>query len=194
MKKIILMRHSIPERLKLPTEQLPLSEEGKELARSKSEIFANIDKCYTSSYKRAFETAQILSRKPITMVDDLHERIVGEAREDFWLKQYQDHDYHNPGGESLNMVRVRMKGAVDGILREMDDGNTALVVSHATAICSYLLNFCKIQVADAESKSRIITFGDQEVLHGKIKHLDCFEIAYKDDVVSVIRFCGRDYQ
>lgn len=79
MKKIILMRHSIPERLKLPTEQLPLSEEGKELARSKSEIFANIDKCYTSSYKRAFETAQILSRKPITMVDDLHERIVGEA-------------------------------------------------------------------------------------------------------------------
>lgn len=188
MKKIILMRHSIPERLKLPTEQLPLSEEGKELARSKSEIFANIDKCYTSSYKRAFETAQILSRKPITMVDDLHERIVGEAREDFWLKQYQDHDYHNPGGESLNMVRVRMKGAVDGILREMDDGNTALVVSHATAICSYLLNFCKIQVADAESKSRKITYKDETVMDGIFAPTNYFEIDFINDYIYSICF------
>ena len=92
------------------------------------------------------------------------------------------------------MVRVRIKGAVDGVLREMGDGDTSLVVSHATAICSYLLNFCKIQVTDAESKSRIITFGDQEVLRGKIKPLDYFEIAYKDDVVFLIRFCGRDCQ
>lgn len=188
MKKILLMRHSIPERLELPTEQLPLSEEGKALAKSKAELLMSIDKCYTSPYKRALETAQILSKAPITIVNDLHERLVGDAREDFWLRQYLDHSYHNPRGESLNMVKVRMKGAIDVILREMEEEDTALVVSHATAICSYLLNFCSIQVADAKSKSRIITFGEQEILNGKIKPLDYFELKYAEDVVYSIRF------
>ena len=104
------MRHSIPERLDLPTELLPLSEEGRSLAKTKVKEFASIDKCYSSPYKRAFETAQILSSKPVRVIEGLHERLVGEAHEDFWLKQYQDHDFHNPGGESLNMVKVRMKG------------------------------------------------------------------------------------
>ena len=188
MKKIILIRHSIPERLKLPTEQLPLSEEGKELARSKSEIFANIDKCYTSSYKRAFETAQILSRKPITMVDDLHERIVGEAREDFWLKQYQDHDYHNPNGESLNDVKKRMKTAVDSILRKMQDGESALIVSHATAICSYLLNYCDITVTNSSDKSRKITYKDETVMDGIFAPTNYFEIDFINDSIDSIHF------
>ncbi len=37
---------------------------------------------------------------------ELHERTIGDAREDFWLKQYEDHDFRNPGGESLNQVKV----------------------------------------------------------------------------------------
>lgn len=35
MKKIFLMRHSIPEKGDMPNEQIPLSEEGKALAVSK---------------------------------------------------------------------------------------------------------------------------------------------------------------
>lgn len=68
------------------------------------------------------------------IIEDLHERIIGEAREDFWLKQYEDYDFHNPGGESLNQVKVRMKTAMDSILQQMEERETALVVSHATAI------------------------------------------------------------
>ena len=191
MKKIILMRHSIPERLDLPTELLPLSEEGRSLAKTKVKKYASIDKCYSSPYKRAFETAMILSPKPISVIEDLHERLVGEAYEDFWLKQYQDHDFHNLGGESLNMVKVRMKAAMDMILQDMEEGETALIVSHATAICSYLLNFCKMEVADAASRSRIITIQDQEILQGKIEPMDYFEIEYVDGDVEAIRFYGR---
>lgn len=40
MKKIFLMRHSIPEKGDMPNEQIPLSEEGKELAVSKRNIFS----------------------------------------------------------------------------------------------------------------------------------------------------------
>ena len=159
--------------------------------KTKVKEFASIDKCYSSPYKRAFETAQILSSKPVRVIEGLHERLVGEAHEDFWLKQYQDYDFHNPGGESLNMVKVRMKGAMDTILQDMEEGETALIVSHATASCSYLLNFCKMEVADAANRSRIITFRDQEILHGKIEPMDYFEIEYVDGDVEAIRFYGR---
>ena len=40
MKKIFLMRHSIPEKGDMPNEQIPLSEEGKALAVSKRNIFS----------------------------------------------------------------------------------------------------------------------------------------------------------
>ena len=39
MKKIFLMRHSIPEKGDMPNEQIPLSEEGKALAVSKRIYF-----------------------------------------------------------------------------------------------------------------------------------------------------------
>ena len=42
MKKIFLMRHSIPEKGDMPNEQIPLSEEGKALAVSKRNIFSNV--------------------------------------------------------------------------------------------------------------------------------------------------------
>ncbi len=69
------------------------------------------------------------------IVKELHERTIGDAREDFWLKQYEDHDFRNLGGESLNEMKVRMKAAINSIFCRMEEGETALVVSHATAIC-----------------------------------------------------------
>ena len=117
----------------MPNEQIPLSEEGRALAISKRNIFANVDKCFSSPYRRAMETAELIAGQSI-VVEDLHERIIGEAREDFWLKQYEDYDFHNPEGESLNQVKLRMKTAMDSIVQQMEEGETALVVSHATAI------------------------------------------------------------
>ena len=195
MKKILLMRHSIPESCDLPTALIPLSEEGKALARSRKELFSDVDKCYASPYCRAFETAKLLFAGAVIVKDQLHERLVGDAQAGVWLRQYQDHDFCCPGGESLNMVRVRMKDVINEILQELSDGDTALVVSHATAICSYLLNYCEIEVADAASKSRIIKYHGQEISVGKINPTDYFELEYVNDdpIIPVsIRFHGGE--
>lgn len=58
MKKIFLLRHSIPQKGNMPTEQIPLSEEGRALAISKRNIFANVNKCFSSPYRRAMEIAE----------------------------------------------------------------------------------------------------------------------------------------
>ncbi|MBE5905209.1 MAG: histidine phosphatase family protein [Lachnospiraceae bacterium] len=187
-KTILLMRHSIPEKCALPTEYIPLSEEGKKLAKSRKELFSKVDKFYTSPYKRALETAKILSDEPIIVKEELHERLIGDATEDFWLKQYQDYDFCNPGGESLNMVSMRMKSAMDAIIKELADGETALVVSHATAICAFFLNYCEVAVLEAANKSRRIRYHNQEVLHGKINPTDYFELEYVNNEISKITF------
>ena len=191
MKKIFLMRHSIPEKGDMPNEQIPLSEEGKALAVSKRNIFSNVDRCFSSPYRRAMETAEFIADHPV-IVKELHERTIGDAREDFWLKQYEDHDFRNPGGESLNQVKVRMKTAIDSIVGQMEEGETALVVSHATAICAYLLSYCEIEVKDAENKVRKISFHGKEILNGRFQPADGFEILFENDIFSDIGVMGRE--
>lgn len=95
------MRHSIPEKGDMPNERIPLSEKGKALAVSKRNILSKVDRCFSSPYRRAIETAECIADHPV-IVEELHERTIGDAREDFWLKQYEDYDFRNPGGESLN--------------------------------------------------------------------------------------------
>lgn len=127
------------------------------------------------------ETAEFIADHPV-IVKELHERTIGDAREDFWLKQYEDHDFRNPGGESLNQVKVRMKTAIDSIVGQMEEGETALVVSHATAICAYLLSYCEIEVKDAENKVRKISFHGKEILNGRFQPADGFEILFENDI------------
>ena len=66
------MRHSIPEKRDMPNEQIPLSEEGKALALSKSNVLSNVDRCFSSPYRRAVETAELIVDHPF-IVEELHE-------------------------------------------------------------------------------------------------------------------------
>ena len=93
-KKIYLIRHSIPEKIDLETALIPLAAEGVVQARAKRGSFSGVKKCYSSYYKRAVQTAELLADDVVVM-DGLHERIIGYATEDFWLRQYQDYDYCN---------------------------------------------------------------------------------------------------
>ena len=187
MKTIYLMRHSIPEKINLETSLIPLSTEGLKLAGSKRALFLNIDYCYTSPYTRAVETAKQISNK-IEILYDLHERIIGEAYEDFWLKQYLDYDYANKNGESLNQVKERMKNVINKILKSINEGEQVLVISHATAICAYLLNCCQIIITNALEKSRRITFNNDVILNGKIEPTSYFEIKYQGNKIYSIIF------
>ena len=160
----------------MPNERIPLSEKGKALAVSKRNILSKVDRCFSSPYRRAIETAECIADHPV-IVEEL---------------QYEDYDFRNPGGESLNQVKVRMKTAIDSIVGQMEEGETALVVSHATAICAYLLSYCEIEVKDAANKVRKISFHGKEILNDRFQPAEGFEILFENDVFSDIRVMGSE--
>ena len=45
----------------------------KQLAVSKRNIFSNVDRCFSSPYRRAMETAEFIADHPV-IVKELHER------------------------------------------------------------------------------------------------------------------------
>ena len=66
------------------------------------------------------------------------------------------------------------------------------MVSHATAICAYLLSYCEIEVKDAENKVRKISFHGKKILNGRFQPADGFEILFENDIFSDIRVMGRE--
>lgn len=191
VKRIILMRHSIPEKNNITTEMIPLSVAGlQKIEEAREKVYSyKIDRCYSSAYKRAFQTAKGFFDN-VKIVNDLHERVIGEnPSEDFWNKQYSDYNYKLIDGESLNEVRIRMKKSIDSIVCEMSEGETSLVVSHATAICSYFLNYATLQVRDAECKLRRITLNGETILDGRIDNLGFFVLEFNNDELKNASYC-----
>jgi 2,3-bisphosphoglycerate-dependent phosphoglycerate mutase len=79
-----------------------------------------------------------------------------------------------------------MKSAIELILNNLSEGESALVVSHATAICAYLLNYCSIEVTDASRKIRKISRENQTIFDGIFSYASYFEIVYEgNDFVSI---------
>lgn len=153
MKNVILMRHSIPVRKYMPTEKIPLSEEGRKLvSTTRNKIIKySIKKVYTSNYLRAIQTAEVIGFS-FEVIDDLHERIIGCETHNFWHKQYLDLDFKNPDGESLNEVKKRMYNSIINLVTKSSDGDTVLIISHATAIFSFLMNYCLVRVVNSEKR------------------------------------------
>lgn len=192
IKKIVLVRHSKPERLDLPTEQLPLSEEGRALAHARKHQMGAVDHFFSSNYQRAYETVKILAgeeQNKITVIKELHERVVGDPagfvgdEMVYWVKQYQNHEFKLSGGESFREVGERMDCGMKKVLSTMRNGETSLVVSHAAAICAYLMKFCKVEVIDAATKARKVEFREDEVWNGPFAPLDGFVLEYEEDKV-----------
>ncbi len=91
------------------------------------------------------------------MIEDLKERVIADQdniEDDHWYRQYLDHDHKSNNGETLNEVNTRMRKAIDTILSQMK----IVILTYATALCCYLLNFCSITVTNPINKSRLITF------------------------------------
>lgn len=167
MKTLILLRHSIPDR----TGASGLSPAGVEKARVlfRDERFRSVSRVWSSPVPRAAETAALLGL-PVTQDVRLAERRTGDTTGQgaaFWARQYADPDFKNPDGESFREVRARMDACITDALSALPEGGTALVVSHAAAICSWLMGFCTVEVLDAEQKLRRVTFRGKTVLEGE---------------------------
>lgn len=176
----------------MPTALLPLSERG--IIRAQKlfslDIFRSVSAVYSSPYQRAFSTAEKL-RVCFSTDYRLRERELGNPQTldaDFWEHQYENHDYKNSDGESLNDTRERMTLAVGEILSTMRDGETTAVVTHAAAICAFLLNECSIEVVNASKKIRRIMHHGNTVLNGKIAAPSAFILNFEND-----RLCSINY-
>ncbi len=193
MKTVILMRHSAVEKMPhIHPNDTPLSLRGEMLAER---IFIHnelLKVCYVyaSPYKRAYDTARMSGRQVISD-SRLVEREWGDPttmEASFWERQYLDHDFKNLNGESLNEVKARMTSFVNELLLKMHEGETAAIVSHAGAICAYLLNFCNVTVLNAQEKIREISFGGNVIHSGKFKTPSAFILKWENDDLVDLRF------
>lgn len=145
---------------------------------------------FSSPYRRAQETAQIFGF-PIQTDVRLIERKIGERSaftKEMWRLQYQDADFKSEDGESFREVRCRMTAALKEILVQLPDGGAAVVVSHATAICAYLQQFCTVEVTDTEHKLRRITFQGKIVLDGAIRTPSAFVLEFENGQLLQIAY------
>ena len=118
MKTIYLFRHSAPDRQSTAANsRIPLTADGKAAAKRfwnkirPSEAVA----VYSSPYRRAYETAEAISKSIITDAR-LAERETGEQGTftiQAWARQYTDCDFANTGGGGrFRTVRTRMTAAI----------------------------------------------------------------------------------
>lgn len=125
-----------------------LNELGRRQAEALAQRFADesLDAIYTSSLRRAIETADALSKHhpevPRYRLSGLDEMSWGVYEGEPWSDRLQsmletmyarwnagDYDFRVEEGESIYEVQRRARGAVDRIL-EAHTGETVLVVSH----------------------------------------------------------------
>ena len=197
MKTILLIRHSEPIKDRtMPTAELPFSERGSRKAQELFSLktFHSVQAVYTSPYRRATSTAEKL-RAHFYMDERLRERELGNPdtlNEAFWSRQYEDYNYKNGGGESLNETKERMTAVMCEIVSTMQDGDTVAVVSHAAAICAYLLNWCTIEVMDTQKKLRKITYQGAIVVNGSIAAPSAFVLEFENEHLSRLKYLDKE--
>jgi len=184
MTTIYLIRHADCIRsYDIPNDKLPLSEIGEIQAKKLCNIeeLSNIDICFSSEYERAISTAKYLSDN-IIITDKLNERKIGnldEASKTSWAIQLEDENFKLSGGESRKEVTKRMVSFFDEVLEKYKN-KKIVMVSHGTAITFFLMNYCKLESIDLDTKKRHLTFNGKDVINDTIKNTDIFKLEYND--------------
>ncbi len=146
MTKVYFVRHAQPEHAWEDDRTRPLTEEGKNDSSVVLEFLKDkkIDVFYCSPYKRSLETiadTALFFDKEIVTDERLREREKGPEGNNHGMfrKRWDNHDYHEEGGESINMVQTRNIEALNMILEDNQD-KTIVIGTHGTAL-STILNF-----------------------------------------------------
>ena len=146
MTKIYFVRHAQPEHVWEDDRTRPLTREGKKDSAIVFEFLKDkhVDAFYSSPYKRSIDTIADSANffgKDIITDEDLREREKGENgnNQGMFRKRWDDHNYHEEGGESIAMLQKRNIRALTEILRNNID-KEVVVGTHGTAL-STILNF-----------------------------------------------------
>lgn len=146
MTKVFFVRHAQPIHNWEDDRTRPLTEEGKLDSKVVLDFLKdkNIDAFYCSPYKRSLETIQstaVFYKMKITTDERLRERKKGNEGNNFGMfeKRWADKNFHEEGGESLNMVQTRNIEALKEILKSNQNRNI-VIGTHGTAL-STILNY-----------------------------------------------------
>lgn len=195
-KTIYLFRHSEPvSDSDLPTEEIPLSYEGRKKIAGMVPRFDRIAGVYSSPYLRAVQTAEAFNMN-VSVDDRLHERTIGRPEaftKELWELQYRDRALKLAGGESFLEAGRRMHMAMADILSALRDRQSAVVVSHAAAICAYLMEFsaCEVTVTDAETKSRKVIWNGKKIHEGPIPAPSYFMLTFENGELTDLDYHAR---
>lgn len=144
--RVYFVRHAQPKFSHIEDKTRPLTAEGEMDTKAVTDFLKdkNVDVFYCSPYKRSVDTirgAAELYRKEILTDNRLRERGKGANGNNYGMfqKRWQDHNYHEEGGESIAMVQKRNIEALREIL-SANQGKTIVVGTHGTAL-STILNF-----------------------------------------------------
>lgn len=163
MTRIYFIRHAQSERHWQDDRTRPLTETGLADSETVARVLADrkLDFIISSPYKRCLDTVKPLAMKlgkEIATDEDFREREAGAWHGgrffDFIKKQWEDHDHHIEGGESLSQVQARNIRALERAL-DGHDGENGVIVTHGTAL-STILNYyypeydheCFLKIAD----------------------------------------------
>ncbi len=146
MTRVYFVRHA---QSKHPWEEertRPLTKEGREDSAIVLEFFKDkkVDVFYCSPYRRSIDTIADTAAffgKEILTDERLRERETGPGgnNREMFRKRWEDHNYHEEGGESIAMVQGRNIEALNEILFKNRD-KEIVVGTHGTALSS-ILNF-----------------------------------------------------
>ena len=146
MTKVYFVRHAQPDFSWEEDRTRPLTEEGKHDSAIVLEFLKDkeIDVFYCSPYKRSIDTIADTATfyKMEIMTDErLREREKGPDGNNHGMfrKRWDDHNYHEEGGESIAMVQERNLVALNEILLD-NDGKNIVIGTHGTAL-STILNY-----------------------------------------------------
>ena len=147
MTRVFFVRHAQPLFSWADDLTRPLTEEGMQDRRIVLEFLQDkqVDFFYCSPYKRSYDTiAEAAEFFGMEIVTDarLREREKGNMssnNHDMFRKRWEDHTYHEEGGESIAMVQERNIAALKEILASNPD-KTVVIGTHGTAL-STILNY-----------------------------------------------------
>ena len=148
MTTIYFIRHNEPDRSVEDDLLQPLTARGREKITEVTVYLEDkgITAVYSSDCRRTLETISGFaeySGLPIYTDVRLREGILGCPSEENRIhteRQWHDHEYRLPAGESLQQVKNRMRACVEEILRE-HSGETIAVCSHGTAMCALINSY-----------------------------------------------------
>lgn len=146
MTRIFFVRHAQPNHNHCDDKTRSLTSEGEADTKIVLETLCDkeINLFFCSPYKRSLDTIRSTAEfygMSITTDERLRERESGEDANvhEMFRKRWEDHDLHEPGGESLNMVQKRNIEALGEILTE-HSGKNIVIGTHGTAL-STIINY-----------------------------------------------------